>query len=311
MRIAIIGRTETLYESALKLLEAGHEIPLIITAKEAPEYKIGASGFKELAERIGARYLCSTLFNQQVIEEVKRSLPLDLGISMNYPTIINQEAIDLFKLGILNAHGGDLPRYRGNACQAWAIINGESRIGLCIHKMDGLHLDAGDIIVRDYFPVSVHTKIGQCYKWFQERIPDMFLEAVTLLQNNPHYYLQKQSTRPEDALRCYPRNPEDGRIDWKQTNIEILRLINASSEPYPGAFCTYKEDKLIIWDAELYEDKENYLAVPGQIAEIDKKAGHVIVICGKGKLKVNEVSFANQHRIKPAQVIHSIRERLK
>ena len=38
-----------------------------------------------------------------------------------------EEVIDFFELGILNAHGGDLPRYRGNACQAWAIINGEER----------------------------------------------------------------------------------------------------------------------------------------------------------------------------------------
>ena len=30
-------------------------------------------------------------------------------------------------VGILNAHGGDLSKYRGNACQAWAILNGEKK----------------------------------------------------------------------------------------------------------------------------------------------------------------------------------------
>ena len=38
-------------------------------------------------------------------------------------------------------------RYRGNACQAWAILNGE-KISLCIHKMIGGELDSGDIITR-------------------------------------------------------------------------------------------------------------------------------------------------------------------
>ena len=38
MKIAIIGRTEILYETALMLRAAGHSIVFILTAKEAPEY---------------------------------------------------------------------------------------------------------------------------------------------------------------------------------------------------------------------------------------------------------------------------------
>ncbi|GAB1465742.1 hypothetical protein MASR2M54_12420 [Aliarcobacter cryaerophilus] len=51
----------------------------------------------------------------------------EIAVSLNYSSIISQNVIDLFPLGVLNAHGGDLPRYRGNACQAWAIINGEEK----------------------------------------------------------------------------------------------------------------------------------------------------------------------------------------
>ncbi|GAB1465743.1 hypothetical protein MASR2M54_12430 [Aliarcobacter cryaerophilus] len=38
MKIAIIGRTEILYETVELLLKHGYEIPLIITSKEALEY---------------------------------------------------------------------------------------------------------------------------------------------------------------------------------------------------------------------------------------------------------------------------------
>ena len=38
MKIAIIGRTNILFQSTLKLVEMGHKITTIITAKEAPEY---------------------------------------------------------------------------------------------------------------------------------------------------------------------------------------------------------------------------------------------------------------------------------
>ena len=55
------------------------------------------------------------------------------------------------RLSILNAHGGTLPRYQSNACQAWAILNSEERAGLYIHKMMSAELDCGDIVARDCY----------------------------------------------------------------------------------------------------------------------------------------------------------------
>jgi methionyl-tRNA formyltransferase len=87
-----------------------------------------------------------------------------------------------------------------------------------------------------------------------------------------------------------------------------LRLINASSEPYTGAFCDYDGQKIIIWDAELYDDKEVYLSMDGQISKINSD-GSIVVICGQGKLKIKEIEM-NKTRTIPSQIIKSIRKRL-
>ena len=50
--------------------------------------------------------------NSTDVKNLSDVLP-DIVISVNYSGIIPQEVIDLFDNGILNAHGGDLPRYRG------------------------------------------------------------------------------------------------------------------------------------------------------------------------------------------------------
>ena len=121
MKIAIIGRTEVLYDTIGLLLEGGHTITCIITNKEAPEYTKTSADYE--------------------------------------------------------SHGGDLPRYRGNACQAWAILNGEDRIGLCIHRMIGDELDSGDIIARDYFSIDQTTKVTKAWEWLHKKIPELFLEA--------------------------------------------------------------------------------------------------------------------------------------
>lgn len=308
-KIAIIGRTEILYETALLLLDRGYKIPLIITGKEAPEYQKTAEDFKELASKIGAKFIYTNKINNK-LEELKSITsvnPIDIGISLNYPTIISQEVINLFKLGILNAHGGDLPRYRGNACQGWAILQGEQKIGICVHKMEGGKIDSGPILAKDYLPININTKITHVIEYLRKNIPKLFLQVLSKLQENPNYVLEYQDE--SKALRTYPLMPEDARINWLESNEKIVRLINAFNKPYNGAFCFYKEQKLTIWDAEIYKDNEKYLAIPGQVAEI-LPTKEIIVTTGNGKIKINEIQFGD-YIGKPGNIIKSIRNRLK
>ena len=305
MRIAIIGRTEVLYETSVKLRGAGHDIVGILTSKEAPEYTRKASDFRKLA----------ALWNIPFVQDVKianhinffKELRADIALSVNYTSIIPQSIIDIFPLGILNAHGGDLPRYRGNACQAWAIINGEDRIGLCIHKMIGGELDSGDIITRDYLSIDDTTKITQVWDWITKKTPALMLEAIAKLDQDSHYILERQSTHPIDSLRCYPRIPDDARINWSMSAVDVLRLINASNKPYCGAFCFYGGEKLTIWDAELVYDQENICAIPGQVTKVSPDFIEVATTIGRIRLLHVEYQKTCDS---PSKFITSIRSRL-
>tara|TARA_Y100000741_G_scaffold158210_1_gene119529 strand:- start:126 stop:1058 length:933 start_codon:yes stop_codon:yes gene_type:complete len=310
MKIAIIGRSELLYETAKLLIKKDYQIPLIITNKSAPEYKIKEKDFKNLAKKINAKFLQTAKINTSEITDKINSLGIiDIAISINYSGIISDNVIKLFKNGVLNAHGGDLPRYRGNACQAWAIINGEEKVGLCIHKMIGGELDSGDIISKIYYPININTRVGEIYQWMEKEIPELMLKSLNKL-SNPSFKAEKQSTKSEDIFRTYPRNPDDGKIDWKQDANKILRLINASSEPFSGAFSLYNNENIIIWRAKLLIDKENYSAIPGQISKINKNTGSIEVITGNGKIEIIEIEIKNQ-RGKPSNFINSIRKRFK
>lgn len=272
MRVAIIGRTEILYETVQLLRNQGHEICLIVTAKEAPEYTRTADDFRKLAQVLPTKFV-QTAKIEEVIATIKSIPKMDIGVSLNYSGVIPQSVIDLFSIGILNAHGGDLPRYRGNACQAWAILNGEEKIGLCIHKMIGGELDSGNIIAREYLAIDHRTKVGEVWEWMSDRIPHLFLDSIRKLETNKEFVLEKQSLDTALALRCYPRRPEDGLIDWRKPALEILRLINASGRPYAGAYCEYEGEKLIVWDADLVEDNVVFLAVPGQVTHVGDACG--------------------------------------
>ena len=309
MNIAIIGRTEALYTTANYLMKNGHCIKLIVTDKEALEYSKTAEDFRLFSRKIGAGYLCTSRINFKK-HFIGRFGKIDIGISINYTRAISQDIIDMFPLGILNAHAGDLPRYRGNACPNWAIINGEKEIGLCIHKMVGKGIDSGDIVAREYLKISIKTKIGYVYDWLIGKIPILFLKSINKLRSNPVYFLEKQSSDSRRILRCYPRISEDSKIYWAKSNVEIVRLINASSKPFSGAYCFYGRRKIIIWDAELCHDKERYCAVPGQVSFINGENGSVVVITGKGKMRIKEIGCGNL-RCLPEKIIKSIRIRLE
>lgn len=305
MKIAIIGRSEVLYETTIQLLNQGHDITCILTAKEAPEYTRKSDDFKSLAEELGIPFASGA--NIIKSSEFLTNSKSEIAVSINFSGIIPQSIIDIFPLGILNAHGGDLPKYRGNACQAWALINGEDKIGLCIHKMIGGELDNGDIVARDYLPVNINTRIGDVLSWIMNTTPNLVIESISQLQKNSDFILEIQSKDPIDALRCYPRMPHDGLIDWSKSNNEILRLINASSQPYSGAYCNFGEDKIIIWKADLVDDDEVFCATPGQLTKITKS--YVEIACGEGKLSLIEIEL-NQKITSPGKIFKSIRQRL-
>jgi UDP-4-amino-4-deoxy-L-arabinose formyltransferase/UDP-glucuronic acid dehydrogenase (UDP-4-keto-hexauronic acid decarboxylating) len=306
VRIAVIGRTEILYNTTLELFDAGYSIACIVTAKAAPEYARTEADFHELAERLGVPFASGVPIANH-FELLKKS-KADIAVSINYAGIIPQDVIDLFPLGILNAHGGDLPRYRGNACQAWAILNGESSIGLCIHRMIGGELDSGDIIARDHLCISRDTKVTAVWDWMIDATPRLILRAITNLVANSEYVLEKQSKDPRDVLRCYPRTPDDGRINWNCPALDILRLINASNKPYAGAFCEFQSERMVVWDAELLTDEEIFYAVPGQVIAIG--IGFIDIACGAGKLRIKNVQVAGKEECTPDDLISSTRKRL-
>ncbi len=305
MRVAIIGRSEILYESALRISKSGHKISCFITAKEAPEYLKTSKDFEKLSNTFNVPFHCGSKI--AMFENTLKKSKSDIAFSMNYTGIIPQEIIDIFRLGILNAHGGDLPKYRGNACQAWAILNGEDKIGLCIHKMIGNQLDSGDIIEREYYKLTNTTKVTDTWNWMSTRIPELALKAINKLNKNETYYLEKQSIIKGLALRCYPRNAIDGKINWADKAINILRLVNASNHPYEGAFCFFNGNKLIIWDVKMVEYEEKICAVPGQIVFIGNE--FIDVSCGQGFIRILQVEY-NKITIKPNKIINSIRMRL-
>lgn len=290
MRIAVIGRTKMLLDSAMRALELKHEIPLVITSKAEEFYSVTESDFESFAEKIGAEFRCANTLNNDAIQADMKSAKCDLAISMNWPTLINANALNLFPFGIFNAHPGALPRYRGNACPNWAILNGEKSVGLTVHQMEP-DLDAGPVFISSELAINERTYIGDIYKWLGEAVPDAFTSLLGKLESGAAHSVP-QSEMAVTPLRCYPRRPSDSKINWSNSVEEITRVVRASSKPFSGAYSFLESgEKISIWRAEPYDLLDPFLAIPGQIAGSVEECP--IILTGDGAVKLTDLSFEN------------------
>ncbi len=307
MNFVAIGRGEILYSTTRLLLEKGYELKSVITDTNAPEYRVKIEDFEKLARDHSVPFLQSSskLVISEFLEQFEK---LDIGISVNHRNILPAEVLGRFTHGVLNLHGGDLPRFKGNACQAWAIINGEERMGACVYKMEPNLLDTGKILSRRFLALSLNTKIQDCLTFLEVNGPSMFTESIKQLELNPNFYIVDSANEPVPSLRCHERRPEDGYINWNREPTEIVRLINASGDPYFGAYSFLEGELLKIVEAEPPKIVEQFLAVPGQVIYVCD--AYVLVACAGGKsLLISTVDFGGK-RLNASTVLKSTRMRL-
>jgi len=90
-------------------------------------------------------------FNGTVCEEYLKHIKPDL-IVLGGSRILRKNIIEIPRIGILNAHPGLLPEYRGVDVIRWAILNGED-VGVTVHFIDE-EIDGGIICLQEVISIN-------------------------------------------------------------------------------------------------------------------------------------------------------------
>lgn len=309
MNILILGRTEILYETA-RLLADNHNICGIITAKSVPEYSRDEEDFKKLAEELSCPYLFTETIGKEELDLIERVKP-DICVSLNWVSILREEVISHIPRGVLNAHCGDLPRYRGNAVINWALLQHEPSITLSIHYMTAGELDSGPILVQENMQISGETTIKEILNFWKESTPGLFSKAIDGIEVGSIVPVDQASTGKQ-PFRCFPRLPVHSKIDWNSSAKDIHALVRASTHPYSGAYTYFRQNgrirKLYIWSSRVVEENTADLGVPGHIIKNDAENGETHVFTGKGILAISYTQYSDEsEEFMPGKVWKSIR----
>jgi methionyl-tRNA formyltransferase len=305
VKVAALGRTGLLLGSIRAVAAAGHEIVLVATAIAAPEYSATERDFGELAAHLGALFLESPDLHDDGVVAAIEGTGAKVAISVNWPTLVPPAVLEAFPHGVVNAHLGDLPRYRGNATPNWAILEGEPEVVTTLHLMDA-GLDSGPILAQRSMPIDETTYIGDVYAFSRANTPALFVEVVDGLAASTLV------PTPQDievaSLRCHPRTPADGWIDWSRDATHLARLVRATSDPFAGAYTALGDRRLVVWRAR-EEELGRHVGVPGQVIDV-RESGEVAVLTGSGVLVLERISVDGAESRPAADVISSTRTRL-
>ncbi|MBI5816639.1 MAG: hypothetical protein HZB29_13635 [Nitrospinae bacterium] len=315
VKVLIMGRTEILYDTARLLLRGGkHEITGIITAKARPEYKRTESDFRKLARENGIPFLSAQKLDETAVGFIKKT-GTDICVSLNWITIAGKEHINLFRFGVLNAHFGDLPRYRGNAVTNWAILMGEKNIAFIVHFMEAGEIDSGPILLKEQMRLADDTTIDDINRLAQNRVPGMFLRALDGLADGT-IKPKIQPIKKVKPFRCHPRLPMDGRIEWNLSAKKIHALVRSLAKPYSGAYtyCRIADNslrKFYVWKSRVVKERTDDIGVPGHVIKNDPYSGESWIYTGGGILALLEVSDGeNGKPFAPGSMWKSTRMRL-
>jgi methionyl-tRNA formyltransferase len=252
------------------LLDAGVAVPLVVTHRDDPDERIWFGSVAQLAQSRGIETLLSEDMNH--LRERIRVISPEFMFSFYYRRMLPPEVLALARKGAFNMHGSLLPKYRGRAPVNWAILKGESETGATLHEMVAKP-DAGRIVDQERVPIGPDETAAEVFA----KVSDA---AETVLQRSlPHLLAGTASLKKQDLSKgSYfgARRPEDGRIDWSKSALEIHNLVRAVAPPYPGAFT----DKMKILRTALSAERPAPAGKRGPYREGDAW----FAVCGDGKV---------------------------
>jgi methionyl-tRNA formyltransferase len=213
------------------LNQAGHDVALVATQPDRPAgrgMKMTPPPVKVAAEELGlAIYQPEKIRDPQAVERI-RSVAPDFLVVVAYGQIIPKSVLDLPRLGAINVHASLLPRWRGAAPVARAILAGDGKTGVTIMKMDE-QLDHGPILAVRATPIGEEEDAGA----LATRLADMGAEL--LVETLAHFdELRVVGQDHKEATIAPKLSRDEGELDWDMGAAEIDRRVRGL-QPWPGA----------------------------------------------------------------------------
>jgi methionyl-tRNA formyltransferase len=219
------------------LLAAGENVVGLVTQPDRDagnkrgSTRQAGKGMKTIATERGIPVIQPESINTPEGVAALQAMRPELMVVAAYGQILSNEVITTPTVGIINVHASLLPKYRGAAPVAYAILNGETTTGVTIIKVTP-GLDSGDMILQESLDILPDDTTGTLEGRLADVGAKLAVESVRLYKAGP---VEGKKQDPALVTKAPKIKKERGLIDWNQPAEKIVNHIRAM-QPWPTAY---------------------------------------------------------------------------
>ncbi len=305
MRIVFCGTPEFAVPSLRAVMEAGHEVALVVTQPDRAAGRgmaMQASAVKMAATEARLRVTQPERIKQN--EEFRANLEAlqpDAIVVVAYGRIIPNWMLTLPRFGNINVHGSLLPKLRGAAPVQWALAMGDRMTGVTTMQLDA-GLDTGPMLLAREVSVPQTAMATDMFSALAEVGAELLVETLHGLERGTVHPVAQNDSQ---ATMAPILTRDEGRMDFTRRAQDVWNRWRGFY-PWPGAYTTFRGKKLIVhrMAPALPEDANELLEVT-QEGEMVAVGERLLVLCGQSSvLELLEVQLEGKKRMPATDLLH-------
>jgi methionyl-tRNA formyltransferase len=235
MRIVFMGTPEFAIPTLLEISRSGFVPVAVYTRAPAQRGRRGLELRKApvhlTADSIGIPVFTPTSLRDDETQKQYKNQAADLALVIAYGLLLPIPILETPRLGCLNLHASQLPRWRGAAPIQRAIMAGDKNTGVDVMRMDA-GLDTGPVAMRESTAISPDDTAGDLTGRLASIAAQLAVRALRTMETGR---LEFQEQSPVGISYAHKIKKSEADIDWAQ-NAETVRNQIHGLSPWPGAF---------------------------------------------------------------------------
>jgi methionyl-tRNA formyltransferase len=214
--------------------------------------------------------------------ETFRAHNAEVAVVVAYGLLLPRAILEAPQLGCLNLHASLLPRWRGAAPIARAIMAGDAETGAMVMRMDE-GLDTGPVALAEQVAIAPDMTAGELHDLLKVTGADLMARAIAALERGSLEFKQQAAAGATYAKKI---EKSETKIDWSRPVAEVHNHIRGLS-PFPGAWFEMTAEGKPVRVKVLRSTRAEGNGKPGTVLD-----DLLTVACGEGAVRLLEVQRA-------------------
>jgi methionyl-tRNA formyltransferase len=233
MRLVFFGTPDFAVPTLVRLASE-HEIAAVVSQPDRPSgrgRRVSPSPVSAAAQERGLALLRPERVGTPEVVAALREANTDLGVVVAFGQFLPRPVRELPRLGYLvNGHASVLPRHRGAAPIARALLAGDTETGISVMRVER-EMDAGPVALVRTLAIGADEDAGQLTGRLARLAADAIAEALAQIAEGRVHWTEQDAARATLAPKI---DSSELTIDWRDPADAIALRVRAFA-PAPGA----------------------------------------------------------------------------